>query len=311
MALKYPQRTSTHIAESDSFGLLQSLAPSSWVLREATERDYGIDCYIELAKDDGSITGDLALIQLKSSIKGITWKSKGESDRASSHSIKCSTANYWLGLQVPVFLLEADLNEREIYFVSVEPGIRKQYECLSEQESLSFELSKSDKLSSIAGIQRFMKYFHSQRKHEYLAYHLSNLIMQVTTLPDFVISRQMYDSFLELEGPDMMQARQIHETCRRASEYLGVNWGIEPWEQLILKDQKEWSHSYILIHEATLDYMLKKIELILPELLKRSVNLIAESEGAYWRHRDYTLYYQCVNTEISDHIRYFEQRSKQ
>ena len=34
--------------ESESWRLLQTLAPHEWIVRELTERDYGIDCYIEL-----------------------------------------------------------------------------------------------------------------------------------------------------------------------------------------------------------------------------------------------------------------------
>ena len=63
--MKLPRRPKSHIAETDSWRLLQEVAPREWIVREVSERDYGIDCYIELASKNGNITGKLISVQLK------------------------------------------------------------------------------------------------------------------------------------------------------------------------------------------------------------------------------------------------------
>ena len=63
--MKYPKRPESHVIEADSWRLLQKLAPKNWIVREVSERDYGIDAYIELVSKDGSNTGKLMSVQLK------------------------------------------------------------------------------------------------------------------------------------------------------------------------------------------------------------------------------------------------------
>jgi Domain of unknown function (DUF4365) len=68
--MKLPKRPDTHVTEAESWRLFQAIAPNEWIVREVSERDYGIDAYIELASKDGLVTGDLLSVQLK----GATWR---------------------------------------------------------------------------------------------------------------------------------------------------------------------------------------------------------------------------------------------
>ena len=70
--MKLPSRPATHITEAASWRLLQSLAPETWILREVSERDYGIDAYIEITSEKGEITGDLISGHLKGT-ESIEW----------------------------------------------------------------------------------------------------------------------------------------------------------------------------------------------------------------------------------------------
>ncbi len=63
--MKFPKRSETHKIEAASWRLLQELAPDEWIVREVSERDYGIDAYIEVATSTGDVTGNLVSIQLK------------------------------------------------------------------------------------------------------------------------------------------------------------------------------------------------------------------------------------------------------
>jgi Domain of unknown function (DUF4365) len=124
--MKLPKRPDTHVTEAESWRLLQAIAPKEWIVREVSERDYGIDAYIELASKDGHITGDLMSVQLKG-VREINWKEKDSSRSARSPRIKSSTANYWLRLPVSVFLFVADLSAENIYYVPAQEALRAQF----------------------------------------------------------------------------------------------------------------------------------------------------------------------------------------
>lgn len=100
--MKFPKRIETHQTDAASWRLLHQLAPEEWIVRELTERDYGIDSYIEIASDTGEITGNLISVQLKGT-ESLDWKEAGSFKTARSPQIKTSTANYWFHLPVPFF----------------------------------------------------------------------------------------------------------------------------------------------------------------------------------------------------------------
>jgi uncharacterized protein YpmS len=67
--MKYPTRSNSHISESNSFDILSSVLPDEWIIRELTERDYGVDLYVEIVGENKKITGELVALQVKSSTK--------------------------------------------------------------------------------------------------------------------------------------------------------------------------------------------------------------------------------------------------
>ena len=75
--MKFPKRVPQHISETASFKLFASKIRDNWIIREVTERDYGIDCYLELVTDENELSGELALIQLKSR-QSVPWTSRNE-----------------------------------------------------------------------------------------------------------------------------------------------------------------------------------------------------------------------------------------
>ena len=134
--MKLPTRPETHIIETDSMRLLQQLAPREWIVREVTERDYGIDCYIEITSKSGELTGDLISVQLKG-VKKVDWKSNADNvNECYSPYVKVSTANYWLSLPVPVFMFVADLKLKNIHFVPVKEHLRSNFSKLETQNVL-------------------------------------------------------------------------------------------------------------------------------------------------------------------------------
>jgi len=102
--VKFPTRTVAHVAETVSWRLLQYLAPEEWIVREVSERDYGIDAYIELVSKEGQITGQLMSVQLKG-VNELNWQCSDSALRfARSPSVKTTTASNWLGLYLCSYL---------------------------------------------------------------------------------------------------------------------------------------------------------------------------------------------------------------
>lgn len=315
--MKLPSRPATHVTEAASWRLLQNLAPENWIVREVTERDYGIDAYIEIASDAGEITGDLISVQLKGS-EAIEWKAlkakkgaktskegkakKGsDADRdnkARSPQIATSTANYWERLPVPVFLFVADVTESNIYFAPVEQTIRRDYAKLSSQETMTFPLIKGFSLSEKTGpaIVEFLG--RRQRRHRDFVHHISALISHAEGFHEFIGMNQGRDSFMEVEAEAHLRFRALYQSCRMAANYIGIEWSIESLSDLYKADRAQFQDEWIWLHEFTLDRALVQIEAIFPRLLRAAINLIETVESAYWRAHDPILYSLCSGNAL-------------
>jgi len=87
-----PQRTRSHQLENESRLAFEQLLPSSWVYRDVTKSDYGIDGEVEVF-DGTDATGILFKVQLK-----------GTDSSKLSVGVKQSTISYWLDLRAPVLV---------------------------------------------------------------------------------------------------------------------------------------------------------------------------------------------------------------
>ncbi|RPA30936.1 DUF4365 domain-containing protein [Shewanella frigidimarina] len=121
--MDFPKRIKTHISESRSFDIVSKSLPDEWIIREITERDYGIDLYVEIIGDNGLVTGDLVALQVKST-KAVHFNGKGKSTLS---GIKRTTLNYWIGLPVPVFVLLVDLSDEKVYWCNIDSDRRLGY----------------------------------------------------------------------------------------------------------------------------------------------------------------------------------------
>jgi len=156
--MKYPKRVDKHILESESFAALSSILPKQWVIRELTERDYGVDLYVEIVGKDGKVTGDLAALQIKGT-KNVNFKENGT---YTFSGIKRTTLNYWLGLPVPVFLLVFCQKTSNVYWTSVENNHREgRFKGKSKTVSLKF-LIEAD--FSKIGLAMFMLTYIRERR---------------------------------------------------------------------------------------------------------------------------------------------------
>jgi hypothetical protein len=306
MAMKLPSRPETHVTEAASWRLLQNLAPETWIVREVTERDYGIDAYVEIASPAGEITGDLISVQLKGTAS-IAWTrakakkgagGKKASATATSPQIATSTANYWERLPVPVFLFVADIAAADIYFVSVEQPIRRSYGKLWSQDSMTFRLSKDFSLNSDLGAPVVEWLAKRERLHRDFVFHIAGLVSHAEGFHEFIGMNQGRDSFMEVEADAHLRFRALYQSCRMAAEYLQIEWTVDGLAELYKRDRRQFQDEYCMLHEATLDRALVQIEAIFPALLRGAVELIGNAEGEYWRAYQPVLHSLCSQNAL-------------
>lgn len=123
MSNEYPVRAVTHVSETESLTILRQALPSLWVIREVSERDYGLDVYVEIVGDDRMMRGNLVAIQLKS--KAHVKFSTSEPKRSTFHKVTRATLHYWLGMPVPVFLCLVCLKTKQCFWVNVKQQHRE------------------------------------------------------------------------------------------------------------------------------------------------------------------------------------------
>lgn len=305
--MKLPKRIETHVTETKSWRLLQSVAPAEWVVREVSERDYGIDCYVEVASKDGHITGELVSAQLKG-VEQIEWEGKAGDRSARGPSIKTSTANYWLNLPVPVFLLVADLAAKKVHYAAVKNEIRKNYDKLETQDSISFRLHEELHLESDIGKALFAWCSNTERHHQTFSFHVTNLLSQIGTFVDFIRENQNRDSFMEVEEDRHLQFRALYESYRIISIFLDPKSKVKPLSALYKKDRAEWKDDYVLLHEQTLDAALQELELDLPKVVRAALKLVTETQASYWRARDPVFVSLCWNAGIDWRLKELEKK---
>jgi hypothetical protein len=297
MRLRFPERSETHVTEAASWRLLQTLAPKEWIVREVSERDYGIDAYIELVTRSGEVTGQLISAQLKGT-QNIEWKLSENGRRfAKSPSVKTTTAAYWLGLPVPVFLFVAGLSDGDVYFVDVKEPIRNQFDKLGSQDTIGFRLWEEISLKNNSKLLPLL--CAREKLHEQFSFHIANLISQIDVFADFIGANQNRDSFMEVEPERHLQFRALYESCRMTSLYLNNEWTVPLLDELYRRDQKEWKDDYVYLHEKTLDYALQKIEKLFPALVRRALALVSEKQASYWQDKDPVFFDLCSDGELT------------
>jgi hypothetical protein len=132
--MQLPARIPQHITETSTFKIFSNVIPGSWIIRELTERDYGIDCYLEICTEN-YITGKMLLVQLKGE-QSIEIHNKNNDPYIACCDIKPSTFNYWNNLSVVTIFIFIDIQNNVIFLQNVKEYIRKNF-IESRQEKLT------------------------------------------------------------------------------------------------------------------------------------------------------------------------------
>lgn len=280
--MKLPQRVPQHISESDSFKILSDKIPSSWIIRQVTERDYGIDCYLELVNDNNELTGELALIQLKSR-QEIHWT---KDDYYTISDIDIATSNYWFNFQVPVFVFVADVKNKELYFVSVGYYIRRNFADFVKQDKFSYRVKKMSKFEGADGVFHFKfdfyyDYYRQQFENE-LIFYLSNIQHH----RDFIADHWGRDVFFGVELDHLIIAESIYRNYKFLCGYLGLTWDIPTMKELKKSSRDKFGTDYE-IYEGDLAELVQQLDTKSKAILS-GLKIFLHGEMYYWMTVDRT-----------------------
>ena len=191
-----PKRPNSHIIDTEACSFVTSLMPSeNWVVRDLTERDFGIDKIFERF-ENGFATGELMAIQVKGTNKPLEDKPE------IPFSIDTKTLLYAEMFAIPFLLIRCSLaDDGACYFVWLQEYIRVRLNfdnsSWRKQRSNTILIPTSNRLgdtsaeSRLIHISRFPKMKESWIKYYIntcdLAYRLPNYIEDDTVTLDFAI----------------------------------------------------------------------------------------------------------------------------
>ena len=300
--MKYPKRTSQHIKETASWKVLESKIPSNWIIRDLSERDYGIDAYIELVREDGSVTGELCSIQLKGTDE-IKWHTDDAlNGQASTFSgVSTTTVNYWMGLPVPVFLIVAELSEQRAFFVSVKDQIRDQYAKLQKQETLSFQLRGPFELGTGIGLYQFLAQYHREKYFAEFSRYVLGFISYWPNILEFIKEQQMRDVHLLVEEHIQLQFIHIQQMFQFLTNAFGIGPELNDINLIYEEDRTGWADGESL-HQSTLVKHLPILEDSFFELLAKLQHLILDQQREFWTATNSVLYDAMLNLNVDEII---------
>lgn len=299
--MKYPKRPSTHIKETESWKILQNSVPSEWMVRGVSERDYGIDCYIEMVGRDGSVRGDLLSIQLKGT-ESLNWVHNEKQKRKETKfsGIKIKTINYWMNLAVPVFLCIAETSTNKLYFAPVKHQVRNQYKKYKNQQSLSFLLSTEHRLGDENGLLNFIICYIQEKNFKELTELSRLLLIHLPQYYEFIIENQELDPFLGVEPDDELMFVHIYLTLHNLCNVLAIDWDIIWLSDIFNEDKKTWKESYYNLHNLTFTKLMPQLNNKLVEVLTSIKKIMTEYQSDFWETKEYIIYQKAKELDVSN-----------
>ncbi|MCD9015203.1 DUF4365 domain-containing protein [Parachryseolinea silvisoli] len=274
--MKMPQRVPQHVSETESFVIFSEKLPKNWIIRQVTERDYGIDCYLELVSDNNELTGELALIQLKSR-QEIIWT---KADYYTISDVDIATSNYWFRFQVPVFLFIADITNKELYFVGARNCIKRNFQEYLAQGQFSYRILKTAKFEGQRGADLFKYAFYydyfGRRFDDELVFFFSNVQQQ----KDFFEDHWGRDIFLGVESDQLVVAESIYRNYKFLCGYLGIDWEIIQINDFKSSRRKRFGNDYDM-YEGDLAELVKQLH-PLQRVIIKTVKGYLNEEQYYW-----------------------------
>lgn len=294
--MELPKRIQKHVTETSSYKIFANSIPDHWIIREITERDYGIDCYIELVTNKGEVTGDFISIQLKGK-ETIKWTKK---DYYTFSGIKISTTNYWYQISIPVFICLVDIKTSETFFSPVRKVIRTNFKAFVNQKKFTYKVEKSNKFDKTNLSSFIMSYF-NEKMAKFLDQNISTFISHYNQYKDFIQNNMGRDYFMGVDIHRILYLKHFYNNMNFLCKYFNIDWDLKLIREYFKISKKEFGCDYDL-HEHYLDEILHNLNnLLIPVLLKLR-EFITVEESEYWMRIDIQLFNLMYNVHDDGNI---------
>ena len=287
--MQYPQRIDKHITESSSFKIFSTSIPDNWIIREVTERDYGIDCYVELVNQNNQVTGELVSIQLKGK-QGINWTKK---DYFTFSGIKISTSNYWNNFPTPVFICLVDIYTKEAFFCPVKTYIRQNILEYEKQKSLSYKILKRNKLD-LGQIENFINSYEVEKELNLFSKEIITFVSNYTPYDEFIREHYHRDQFLGIENDRILFAEHFYNNVEFLCRKFNIKWELKSFEQYKIISMRKFGKDYSL-YENEMSEIVKALEKKLAPIVLSIKKLIWSEERDFWLYKNNELFNLVAN----------------
>jgi len=302
--VKFPTRSKSHVQETVAFKALQRCIPSEWIIRHVTERDYGVDCLIELVPSSGEMQGHLLAVQLKSA-KRLAWKKQGagEGRIATYRHVKTSTVNYWMGLPLPPVLVLYEECSESLFATPIRSQVRRDFPRLEASKTFSFKISSAFDLGTEDGCLALVLLYFREAAYSDFANSLLDLLYHGAEYAEFIANGMHADWFLTVPEEQLAHLIRLHRACRVVADFAGVKEEFRSIEYWIGQDRLDFKDSGEDMHQLTLAKALRSLGPAFVECLTTGRKLVTEIERDYWSRHDRFLVQFCdrcwTETEVA------------
>ena len=84
---------------------------------------------------------------------------------------------------------------------------------------------------------------------------------------------------------------------------MRIEWNVITLQELYEEDRQTWKAPSIYLHQKSLGRVLKELEPVFVEIIKRAKIIITQKESDYWKTRYRTLFDMCLKMDISQLIK--------
>ncbi len=285
-----PERIDKHITETSSYKIFSCEIPDSWIIREVTERDYGIDCYIEVVNNRNQVTGELISIQLKGTKGGINWTRE---DYYTFSGIKISTTNYWNNFPTPVFICLVDIDSREVYFCPVKSSIRKNIVEYDRQQTFSYKIQKNNRLT-LSCIGYFLDKYYKEKDLDILEKQIITFISNYPQYRDFIDSNTGRDVFLGIDYDRILFLQHFYNNLKYLCDNFDLEWNILNISEYQAISVAKFGNHYPL-YEMEMDEIVTKLEEKMNPLVLKIKDLMWSDEKDFWLRKNNELFNVVTN----------------
>jgi hypothetical protein len=181
------------------------------------------------ANEESELTGELALIQIKS-LQSIPWT---KNDDYTITGIKISTSNYWFSFPIPVFIFLVDIITKEVYLNSVNLSITRNYEEFIQQRQFNYVVSKKYKVEGFTAQYLFRLFFGYSSLRPQFESELVTFLSNKRQYQEFIDGHWNRDFHLGMEDEDLIFLESMYRNYRFLCRYCNVEWKIPTIKEII------------------------------------------------------------------------------